>query len=74
MVVREHTDAHRQATWLELFFHLSFVVAVAQAAIQLERFLAEGHPGSGLVSYPDGLWRDLVGVDGVHMVRQRLRH
>lgn len=51
MVVRQHTDAHRQATWLELFFDLSFVVAVAQAAIQLEHFLAEGHPGSGLVSY-----------------------
>lgn len=51
VVVRQHTDAHRQATWLELFFDLSFVVAVAQAAIQLEHFLTEGHPGSGLVSY-----------------------
>jgi low temperature requirement protein LtrA len=51
MAAREHSEGHRQSSWLELFFDLSFVVAVAQAAIQLEHFLAEGHPGSGLVSY-----------------------
>ena len=51
MVAREHTEAHRQASWLELLFDLSFVVAVAQAAIQLEHAFAAGHPGSGLVGY-----------------------
>jgi low temperature requirement protein LtrA len=51
MVAREHSEPHRQASWLELFFDLSFVVAVAQAAIQLEHSLADGHPGSGLIGY-----------------------
>lgn len=48
---REHSEGHRQASWLELLFDLSFVVAVAQAARQFEHALAEGHPGEGLVSY-----------------------
>jgi len=51
MVAREHSEGHRQASWLELFFDLSFVVAVAQAAIQLEHALAEGHVGAGLIAY-----------------------
>ena len=51
MAARKHSEGHRQASWLELFFDLSFVVAVAQGAVQLEHFLAEGHAGSGLVSY-----------------------
>ncbi len=51
MVAREHSEGHRQASWLELLFDLSFVVAVAQAARQLEHFLAEGHVGSGLTAY-----------------------
>ena len=51
MVAREHSEGHRQASWLELLFDLSFVVAVAQAASQFEHALAAGHPGSGLVSY-----------------------
>jgi low temperature requirement protein LtrA len=51
MVARNHAEGHRQATWLELFFDLSFVVAVAQAASQLEHSLAAGHPGSGLIGY-----------------------
>lgn len=51
MVARDHAEGHRQASWLELFFDLAFVVAVAQAAIQFEHALAEGHPGPGLVSY-----------------------
>ncbi|HEY5567487.1 MAG TPA: low temperature requirement protein A, partial [Gammaproteobacteria bacterium] len=36
MVAREHSETHRQASWLELLFDLSFVVAVAQAALELE--------------------------------------
>ncbi|MEX2124867.1 MAG: low temperature requirement protein A [Woeseia sp.] len=51
MVARSHAEGHRQATWLELFFDLSFVVAVAQAASQLEHSLAAGDPGGGLISY-----------------------
>ena len=51
MVARQHSEGHRQASWLELLFDLSFVVAVAQAAREFEHALAAGHPGSGLVSY-----------------------
>jgi low temperature requirement protein LtrA len=51
MVARDHREPHRQASWLELLFDLSFVVAVAQAAAQLEHAFADGHPGSGLVGY-----------------------
>jgi low temperature requirement protein LtrA len=51
MVARNHAEEHRQASWLELLFDLSFVVAVAQAASQLEHSLAAGHPGAGLIGY-----------------------
>jgi low temperature requirement protein LtrA len=51
VAARAQTEGHRQASWLELFFDLSFVVAVAQAAVQLEHALAEGHPGDGIVGY-----------------------
>jgi low temperature requirement protein LtrA len=51
MVVRDHAEQHRQASWLELLFDLSFVVAVAQAAVALEHAVAEGHAGEGLVGY-----------------------
>jgi low temperature requirement protein LtrA len=51
MVARSHAEGHRQASWLELLFDLSFVVAVAQASIQLEHAFAEGHPGAGLIGY-----------------------
>jgi low temperature requirement protein LtrA len=51
MVPRDHGETHRQASWLELLFDLSFVVAVAQAAVGLEHALAEGHAAQGLVGY-----------------------
>ena len=51
MVARNHSEQYRQASWLELLFDLSFVVAVAQAAAQLEHAFADGHPGSGLIGY-----------------------
>jgi low temperature requirement protein LtrA len=51
VVVRNHSETHRQASWLELFFDLAFVVAVAQAATQLEHAFADGHPPSGILSY-----------------------
>jgi low temperature requirement protein LtrA len=51
MVARSHAEEHRQASWLELFFDLSFVVAVAQAASQFEHSLSAGQPGDGLIGY-----------------------
>lgn len=51
MVARDHSETHRQASWLELFFDLTFVIAVAQAARQLEHSLAGGHVGAGLIGY-----------------------
>jgi len=51
VVARSHGEGHRQASWLELLFDLSFVIAVAQAALQLEHRLAEGHPDAAVVSY-----------------------
>lgn len=51
MVPRDHAEEHRQASWLELLFDLAFVVAVAQAAIQLGHAFVEGHPGEGLIGY-----------------------
>ena len=51
VVPRAHSEPHRQASWLELLFDLSFVVAVAQASVQLEHALAEGHVSEALVGY-----------------------
>jgi low temperature requirement protein LtrA len=51
MVPRARDEGHRQASWLELFFDLSFVVAVAQVAVQLEHYLAEGEVGRGVMVY-----------------------
>ena len=51
MVARDRDEDHRQASWLELFFDLSFVVAVAQVAAQLEHYLVEGDVGRGVTVY-----------------------
>ncbi|MFE3018174.1 low temperature requirement protein A [Streptomyces sp. NPDC059256] len=51
MVPRRRDEPHRSATPLELFFDLCFVVAVAQAGLQLVHSLADGHPGSGVIGY-----------------------
>ncbi|NYH54469.1 low temperature requirement protein LtrA [Nocardiopsis arvandica] len=48
---RDPGEEHRAATPLELFFDLTFVVAVAQASVQLHHALAEGHFGTGLAGY-----------------------
>ncbi|WP_432116973.1 low temperature requirement protein A [Streptomyces sp. bgisy032] len=48
---RGRDEAHRTASPLELFFDLCFVVAVAQAGIQLVHSVAEGHAGEGIVDY-----------------------
>ena len=51
MVPRERGEEHRASTPLELFFDLCFVVAVAQAGVQLAHALAEGHIWSALPHY-----------------------
>jgi low temperature requirement protein LtrA len=48
---RDRSEAHRVATPLELFFDLSFVVAVAAAAAALHHELAAGHVVDGVVTY-----------------------
>ncbi|MBC9729557.1 low temperature requirement protein A [Streptomyces sp. TRM68367] len=51
LTARGRDEGHRAATPLELFFDLCFVVAVAQAGIQLVHAVAEGHPGEGILNY-----------------------
>jgi low temperature requirement protein LtrA len=51
MVARDRDEEHRQASWLELLFDLSFVVAVAQVAAQLEVFLRDGDVVRGVTVY-----------------------
>ncbi len=52
MSPRDPQETHRTATPLELFFDLTFVVAVAQAASGLHHDLVSGHAGDALVRYP----------------------
>ena len=59
MVGRDPEQTHRAATPLELFFDLTFVVAVAQGAEGLHHGLVEGHAGDVLPVYPlvfFGIW------------------
>ncbi|MEU8977517.1 low temperature requirement protein A [Streptomyces sp. NPDC048309] len=51
MTARGRDEAHRVASPLELFFDLCFVVAIAQAGVQLVHSLAEGHAGEGILNY-----------------------
>ncbi|MFE9022274.1 low temperature requirement protein A [Streptomyces sp. NPDC007808] len=51
LTARGRGEAHRAATPLELLFDLCFVVAVAQAGIQLVHAVAEGHAGEGILDY-----------------------
>lgn len=48
---RNPDEAHRQSSFLELFFDLCFVVAIAQAAAQLHHALAEDHILSGIINF-----------------------
>ncbi|MFE9707785.1 low temperature requirement protein A [Streptomyces sp. NPDC005930] len=48
---RHRHEPHRVATPLELFFDLCFVVAIAQAGVQLVHAVAEGHTGEGVLNY-----------------------
>ena len=59
MTGRDPDESHRAATPLELFFDLTFVVAVAQSASALHHGLVEGHPGDVLLGFPlifFGIW------------------
>ncbi|MFB9465630.1 low temperature requirement protein A [Streptomyces cinereospinus] len=51
LTARGRDEAHRVASPLELFFDLCFVVAVAQAGLQLVHAVAEAHPGEGILNY-----------------------
>ncbi|MEU7056777.1 low temperature requirement protein A [Streptomyces sp. NPDC046197] len=51
LTARRRHEAHRVASPLELFFDLCFVVAVAQAGVQLVHAVAEGHAGHGILNY-----------------------
>ena len=48
---RDIDEQHRASTPLELLFDLSFVVAVSQAADQLNIALGAGHFHTAIVSY-----------------------
>jgi low temperature requirement protein LtrA len=59
MAGRDPGQTHRAATPLELFFDLTFVVAVAQAAGGLHHGLVDGHGGEVLAGFPMvffGIW------------------
>lgn len=51
LTARGRGEPHRVATPLELFFDLCFVVAVAQAGVELVHAVAEGHAGNGILNY-----------------------
>jgi low temperature requirement protein LtrA len=51
MVARSETEQHRASSPLELLFDLTFVVAIAQIAIQLAHSIADGHAGEAIVPY-----------------------
>jgi low temperature requirement protein LtrA len=48
---RDLGEDHRASTPLELLFDLCFVVAVAQAAVELHHAIAENHLGTGVLGY-----------------------
>jgi low temperature requirement protein LtrA len=52
MSSRDPDEPHRASTPLELFFDLTFVVAVAQASSTMHHELVGGHAGDALVAYP----------------------
>ncbi|MFD9392695.1 low temperature requirement protein A [Streptomyces sp. NPDC060000] len=51
LTARGRDETHRVATPLELFFDLCFVVAIAQAGIQLVHAVAGSHAGEGILNY-----------------------
>ena len=73
MTARGRGEPHRVASPLELFFDLCFVVAVAQAARQLHPRRRRGPRRRRRPRLRDGVLRDLVGLDELHLVRLGLR-
>ncbi|MEV6115666.1 low temperature requirement protein A [Streptomyces sp. NPDC052109] len=51
LTARGRDEAHRVSSPLELFFDLCFVVAIAQAGVQLVHLVAAGHAGDGILNY-----------------------
>ncbi|MFD4504096.1 low temperature requirement protein A [Streptomyces sp. NPDC058457] len=51
LTARGRDEAHRVASPLELFFDLCFVVAIAQAGVELVHAVAAGHAGEGVLNY-----------------------
>jgi low temperature requirement protein LtrA len=51
MAARDSREVHRQSSFLELFFDLCFVVAVAAAAARLHQGLAEDLVAAGVIGY-----------------------
>ncbi|MDQ0991435.1 low temperature requirement protein A [Streptomyces sp. V3I7] len=51
LTARGRTEAHRVSSPLELFFDLCFVVAIAQAGMELVHAVAGGHAGGGVLNY-----------------------
>jgi low temperature requirement protein LtrA len=59
MSSRDPAETHRAATPLELFFDLTFVVAIAQAASSLHHGLVAGNATDALIGFPlvfFGIW------------------
>ncbi|HZD65958.1 MAG TPA: low temperature requirement protein A [Acidimicrobiales bacterium] len=59
MTARDPREEHRASTPLELLFDLTFVVAVAQAGVQLHHALGAGQVGHALAAYAIvffGIW------------------
>ncbi len=50
-MVRDPEEDHRTATTLELFFDLTFVVAVGRAAAALHHEIAVGHVAGGVLGF-----------------------
>ncbi len=50
-VVRDGAEEHRASTPLELFFDLTFVVAIGRAAAALHHQLAAGHVADGVIGF-----------------------
>ncbi|MGW1003252.1 low temperature requirement protein A [Streptomyces sp. NPDC002520] len=51
LTARAVDEAHRVSSPLELFFDLCFVVAIAQAGVELVHFVIAGHVGEGILNY-----------------------
>jgi len=51
MIARDTTESHRASSPLELLFDLTFVVAIAQIAVQLAHAIEQGHGVEKIVPY-----------------------